>query len=236
MSDPTKGGNNLTRVVHSKISKNSKQSPWPDSHDPNRKLAVSKHNFNEVRKRGTSYTWTTTRFLYSKAIYEPDDLTEIDHFILDALLERLHQVRMQSWNSVNRPKLLHVSNCFKLWENTRTGRLRSQALEIFLKQFVPGFLMSSHSYFGWKNQYCSKRWVVRHNQATLKRARPLARIGVGYRDHGTCRNLEIDGAPSWQDVASTQQEAQRESSLDLSDPCLTTFSLFERKLVPRIRT
>merc|ERR1711879_802470 len=85
------------------------------------------------------YTWTTTRFLYSKAIYEPDDLTEIDHFILDSLLERLHQVRMQSWNSVNRPTLLHVSNCFKLWENTRTGRLRSQALEIYLKQFVPGF-------------------------------------------------------------------------------------------------
>jgi len=57
--------------------------------------------------------------------------------------------------------------------------------------------------FGWLN---SKEWKTLVNRRKFvrkdQRPRDSRRIGVGYRDHGTYRNVATNGTPSWQDVAA----------------------------------
>ena len=131
--------------------------------------------------------------------------------------------------------MLHASNCFKLLDSISSGsQSASNGLRIFLEAYAPKFLMSANAYFGRKNSFCTKKLIVRHNRRLNSTPRPQAYIGVGYRDHGTCSIESVDASPAWQKVASALVNSKSFSrEINEFDPHLTTFSLFERKQVPR---
>jgi len=199
------------------------------------KLEVSKDVTFRVRKCGLSDSWKIIRFLFSKAALEPEELTLEDVLIADSMLERMLRSREYSWNKKYRKTLLPVSDCFKLLQFTQEGLpSSSNGLSNFLNAFVPEFLMSANAYFGRKKSFLAHKLIVRHNRRLNATPRPQAYIGVGYRDHGTCSIPHFDGSPAWQAVASAVvKDSRTKPELLEYDKHLTTFSLFERKQVPR---
>lgn len=232
MSDNCKRGAIKCQDANAKTSRKQKQSPWPDSYDPTQ-LTVSKDFTFQLRRRGQSKYWEAVRFLFAKAVYEPSELTVTDVFIVDSCLEALLDCSDRDWCLKYRRRLLQISNCHLLLVNAQKGKPTHEALKLLLNTFSWGFLMSAHAYFGGKKHFRPSDWIVRRNRRLNVTPKPPRRIGVGYRDHGTCSVPEIDASPSWQEVASTKQVNSRESQLGrASRDCLFTYSLFQRKRVP----
>jgi hypothetical protein len=85
-----------------------------------------------------------------------------------------------------------------------------------------------------------KRFLTRVNRLSNRRPRPQRYIGVGYRDHGTCRQDHYDGSPSWQEVAAasnsvTKQRPERVpfiEDLDLLD-CIPELEFHARRITGR---
>jgi len=203
----------------------------PRSHN---EIEVSSVVTNSVRKRGLSSTWDSVRFLMSKAVYEPTEITIKDLFVLDHQFERLLAVRDYSWNLKYRKMLLHASNNFSLVRSILDGKLSaSNGLKTILNFSSGGFLLSAHAYFGRRKSFRISRWFVRENKRLLSKPRPQRFVGVGYRDHGTCRVPSNDASPSWQEVASSNVESPKREFPDCVRFCdQFTYSHFERKLVP----
>lgn len=225
-------GATKSQVVVASKRKESKQSPWPYNHDP-MELEVSKEIGYDVRRRGLSESWKIVRFLYSKAVYEPTEITLQESFVLDSVLERLLTSKDASWNLKYRKTLLFVSNNFGLWENTRKGsQSAARGLKLLLNTFEWGFLLSSHAYYGRKESHKIQRWIIRRNRQLKSIPPPQAYIGVGYRDHGTCSIPSYDASPAWQEVASALARDHDEFNPDQLKWYEVVYSRFERKLVP----
>jgi hypothetical protein len=66
------------------------------------------------------------------------------------------------------------------------------------------------AYFGKKVQ-APPRVLLRVRLSTNEKAKPVRRryFGVGYKDHGTMRNIAKDGSPDWKEVCSSLHEEEK---------------------------
>lgn len=143
------------------------------------------------------------KFLLSKILYEgPNSLTVQEEFVLPLLYDRLSNCKDFGWieskfNWFEQTKRFY--NYFRLFLNNRDTFPWSQ--EVANNPFFSGSLYSACAFFG-RRTILNVRMVLRKiNLRLKKRPRPPNRIGVGYRDHGTARDVALDGSPSWQEVA-----------------------------------
>jgi hypothetical protein len=63
-----------------------------------------------------------------------------------------------------------------------------------------GTIMSPRAFLGVDNMWKLTDLVKVHKLKREKNPPPPRRIGVGYRDKGSCRDESIDGTPLWQEV------------------------------------
>jgi hypothetical protein len=180
--------------------------------------------------RGTLRTQTHAwKFLLSKLVYEGgDSLSEQEEFVLWLLHDRLSTVRDRGWiekNSVWFETTKRIFNYFTLYTRSRDRMVWFNT--VILNPFFSGSLFSACAFFGRRTFFNVKDVLRRINLESRKTSRPPNRIGVGYRDHGTARDVAFDGSPSWQEVAiahpksksadPTEEEAYRTYLWKISD-------------------
>lgn len=150
------------------------------------------------------------RYLWSKIVYEPEKVT-IRHlyalFINQIWLENKASSDVEFRTKFEKTlevssmilKELNLSRGFDFSNlNNLAGKVRSR-LESFL---VP------HRNFGqWKSRFDSTVVLSFQQQlgTDLRKVPPKKYIGKGYGDKGTAKKPELDGSPSWQEVASSDR-------------------------------
>jgi hypothetical protein len=84
--------------------------------------------------------------------------------------------------------------------------------EVAQNSFFSGGCFSACAYFGRRTFFNVKNVLRRVNLNLRKKTREKNRIGVGYRDHGTARDVAFDASPTWQEVAAAHLKS------DSTDP------------------
>lgn len=166
-------------------------------------LKASKDVFWTLRGtlREQTQSW---KFLISKIVHEGmRSLDWKERFLLYLLHDRLSNVKDRGWVE-------------KYWNWFRQTVSVFNYFTLFLKQedcpkvefdrvlkdpFFSGGALSAHAYFGRKKFFNVKNVLRRVNLKLRKRPPPKRFVGVGYRDHGTARDVATDGSPTWQEVA-----------------------------------
>lgn len=66
-----------------------------------------------------------------------------------------------------------------------------------------GYCPNPHprAFYGWRGSRDWKRLLQWTASTRYQSPKPTRRIGVGYKDRGTCRNVAKDGSPGWKEVA-----------------------------------
>lgn len=103
-----------------------------------------------------------------------------------------------------------------------------------LTKFWGDALPSKRAYFGWERTFQINRYSIRLNKLLKRKPRPQRFVAVGYRDHGTCQEVHLDGSPTWQEVASQSlvgQKFNRNPAWDADYQRLQIFLRQEGKIV-----
>jgi len=157
------------------------------------------------------------KFLLSKLVYEGfESLSEKEIHCLYLLKVRLTSVRDMSWIVQNFNSFKLTKRIFGAFQNmVQSGRCRNfWNQEILKNPFFSQGLLTPCDYFGRRTFFNVKTVLRRVNLALKKKPRQPNRIGVGYRDHGTARDVAWDGSPTWQEVAVALQPTDSPSSWD----------------------
>lgn len=176
-------------------------------------------NGYELRYQNGVNRMKILRYLFAKLVWgEPLHLDEF--LVLWDLWYKLDQQRLKD------------DQFFKRWGET-LSRFNATleelvSIEIFpvildhasreeLETFLGGSVYSYRAFVGLKSEV-SSTWQLRVGNplAYPKRLPPERRIGVGYKDKGTARNLAEDGTPSWQEV--TMDRSSRTPLLEKNSP------------------
>jgi len=172
-------------------------------------LEVSKDVFWDLKGnlRLQTQFW---KFLLSKLVYDgKDSLSEQEIFALHLLHEKLSRCTDRGW----------VEKYFNWFESTKRlfqyftqyQRARDKfpwSQQVVENPFFSDGLYSACAFFG-RRTFLNVRMVLRKINLRLKKPpRPPNRIGVGYRDHGTARDVALDGSPSWQEVAAAHLKSE----------------------------
>jgi len=94
-------------------------------------------------------------------------------------------------------------------------RLKSKLLKN-----IPDFIVPQRNFAAWKSKFDSSVVISYQEQLGTPNQQlpPEQYIGKGYGDKGTAKKPELDGSPSWQDVASSErlrvQEENRRNTRD----------------------
>jgi len=150
------------------------------------------------------------KFLLSKLVYEgPNSLTEQEEFVLPLLYVRLSSVKDFGWVEKNFVWFEQTTRIFKYFSQFQRHRdTFPWSQSVVNNPFFSGSLYSACAFFG-RRTILNVRMVLRKiNLRLKKRPRPPNRIGVGYRDHGTARDVAFDGSPSWQEVAVAHPKSE----------------------------
>jgi hypothetical protein len=149
-------------------------------------------------------------FLLSKLVYEgKDSLSEREILALFLLKDKLSTVKDKGW----------VEKYFNWFEQTErifsyfTQYLKRRDIfpwcqRVIEDPFFKGSLLSACAFFGRRTHFNVKCVLRKINRSLKKNPRPQRRIGVGYRDHGTARDVALDGSPSWQEVAAAHLKSR----------------------------
>jgi hypothetical protein len=90
--------------------------------------------------------------------------------------------------------------------NFKTGTT-DRAIDQFARRILENLItlvLPKRNYLGAKKQ-CNGLFQLKDSKpigAAKKSVPPPARMGIGYRDKGSARDLAKDGSPSWQEVAT----------------------------------
>lgn len=196
----------------------------PDRLDPKIDLGVSGAKSFRVRKLRPSEALKIVRFLLAKVVREQgiSTLTPTEQVLLHASVEKLQSFQRNiQWIQRNRDLLTGIATAswiFRMYSegkevpSFRIERVRQS--DWFPNDFV---------YFGWWIAAKKESWLISINRLLAKAPRPKRFIGVGYRDHGTRREVSYDGSPLWQDVAVLGDFKKKLNPL-LHDPSGLVFS------------
>jgi len=94
-----------------------------------------------------------------------------------------------------------------------------------------GTLPSSCAYFGWTKTHKFSSYLKRINRNLRQKPPPKRWMGVGYRDHGQCRDVSWDASPSWQEVASVIEDHPAPNRWYESEPGVRLWSRSTSRLV-----
>lgn len=144
------------------------------------------------------------RYLVSKIVYTDESISLEETVALftafESLIQKMarHPVLQQKYGS----ELFIFRAIFSSLENLRTcdPRTRREQLESTYS-FYRGKLFSRRFYFSVKGQV-QKFFIARIKTRFPKKFPPKAFIGKGYGDHGTAKDVSLDGSPGWEEVAS----------------------------------
>lgn len=156
------------------------------------------------------------RFLLAKMLYEREEGLHLDEFLVLWELY-LQLLEVQSKDPSFREKYgAFFKNSFVFFRELgsqkefpirieENGNL--QYLERIASVLEP-MLPSRSAYFGLKGQKSLKSGfsLVFESELLSRKIPEGRRIGVGYRDKGSRRDLALDGSPDWREVASSLQE------------------------------
>ena len=172
-------------------------------------MEVSKDVFWELRGnlRLQTQFW---KFLLSKLVYEgKNSLSEQEIFLLYQLHVKLSNVKDKGWVERNFnwfETTKRLFNYFTLFLKRRDTFPWNQT--VVKSSWFSGGLYSACAFFG-RRTILNVRMVLRKiNLRLKKRPRPPNRIGVGYRDHGTARDVATDASPTWQEVAAAHLKSE----------------------------
>jgi len=172
------------------------------------------------------------KFLLSKLVYEGKDSLGIEEeFVLPLLYDRLSNCTDRGW--VRKyydwfEQTKRIYSFFTLYQRQRDTFRGSW--KVVKDPFFSGSLYSACAFFG-RRTFLNVRMVLRRiNLKLKKRPRPPNRIGVGYRDHGTARDVAFDGSPSWQEVAAAHLNSVSTDPTELQEYRTYLWTIQGRKI------
>jgi hypothetical protein len=168
-------------------------------------IEVSKEIFYRVRLKGLNESLKMIRYLTAKMVYEEiSSLSDKELMIFIEAWDKISNSKDLNFRRRNIIELINLNRYQSLIIKARSVRANIHiVLNRIFEQFGKSDLISKHAYFGLKKTFSLKSFVHRMNIRLKKTPRPQSRIGVGYRDQGTCRVPSTDASPSWQEVASS---------------------------------
>lgn len=197
--------------------------PW--TYDPRHSLYLTKGYTMKLRA-GTKKV-TLVRFLLAKMVYGKEgeglSLEEflVFHEIAFALLESKDPNLIGKWElSLSRiSQLIPVMAEIKEFPVVLSAESRSHLVDFFKDDPI---LPNPEAYFGLMgNRDLRNSFRIQFRSQWIPPKRVERYIGVGYKDKGTRRVPELDGSPSWQDVArefANREREQEEAELAYAAP------------------
>lgn len=155
------------------------------------------------------------RFLISKELYERKELTAEDLYLGTLFSEKLETVKDQSFLRKWKTLIDKVNEFFFTLRGPRAKTLRWLIRGTMYHPEKEKFLsvvLSPHAFFGRKKFFNVKNFVRKVNRLKNRKPSTTRFLGVGYKDHGTARDVAWDGSPSWQELA--QVLSQTDYSFD----------------------
>lgn len=157
------------------------------------------------------------RFIVTKIVYFPDEVTERDLFALysnQLYLQGKAQKEKDFQHNFGLSlellaKELKSSN---LTQGVSVKVLRGMGQRI-LKN-LPDFLVPKRNFQDWNLRMSGTYHLIfSQSQDVETKSLPLkSYIGVGYKDKGSTRDKAVDGSPPWQEIASRVARLEREIS------------------------
>ena len=150
---------------------------------------------------------TLQRFLLSKFCYFKEELELRDLCCLfenQLWLEKKCLVDEQFHQKFGK-SLEDLSICLKEF-NLKTGK-SDRAIDQFSKRLIkelPSLILPKRNYKEAKKK-CNGLFQLEASKSLgllKKTVPPPSRIGIGYRDKGSAKDVAFDGSPSWQEVAT----------------------------------
>jgi hypothetical protein len=157
------------------------------------------------------------RYLLSKFYYEVDRIKEADVVCLfenQLWLESKSLKDSQFYRKFGK-EVFYLSELLK---NQNSSELSPKSLRRLTLRFtsnVPDFLVPKRNYGQWKSRFAGSFHL---NPILSKEVRDFynpkvpdrRRVGVGYRDKGSKRDLAYDGSPDWTEVSKDQAFQEKE--------------------------
>lgn len=178
------------------------------------------------------------RFIISKILYEENEVTERDVIALYQnqifLQEKALRERDFSFKFGN--SLEELSKILKK-VNLSNG-LFKKSINLIGKEArtsLGDFIIPLRNYSNFKNRFNGTYTLIyKKSEGTLlKDLKPVAYIGVGYKDKGSARKEHLDASPHWQDVARTVSNIQRMMGEIIEKLQLTRLSFKEKRDLQR---
>lgn len=140
------------------------------------------------------------RYLISKAIQFESGITDDEHCEMFKLYDLLLEIRIKSFYRKYGYFLSEIRYFIKYVITNKKQFGQRAALSI--DRLVVDQLFDERALYG---LYHDKTFNVSHIKLIYdnltKRRYPVAYIGVGYKDKGSCKDYSFDGSPSWQEIS-----------------------------------
>jgi hypothetical protein len=147
------------------------------------------------------------RYLTSKVLFTKEVVSDEEYIVLFLAFERWSEkIAIHGIRNSKTYDLYLFRSLYQSLENLRklTPDQRSE-LRLKYYSFYRGSTFSARFYYSVKGQI-QKIYDLRVKTRFPQQFPPKAFVDKGYGDHGTAKNLAIDGSPSWQEVASVHSE------------------------------
>lgn len=196
--------------------KSSSSGPLPGVSDPSLQTIqefLKKGQFKVKIRKGTTKK-NLFRFLLAKLIYEKEEGLHLDEFLVlwELYLDLLDLTEKDEGFQEKYGFLLEENS--KFFEKLSTSsefpiRIEGEpeGIETVQKCFFP-LLPTKSAYFGLKGQKGIRSGFLIQftSELPIKKIPEGRRVGVGYRDKGSRRDLSKDGSPDWREVSRNSQE------------------------------
>jgi hypothetical protein len=165
-----------------------------------------------LRGTGSRKYFERYKFLLLKITVDPEQPTESEVQELTLLKLRLDDEADVCFIRAHKLVLRDLELIYDVLINA-PSQLSFQDKQFRVLRLIDSYSMKvkpGNAYFGKKVQ-APPRSLLRTRLSTNEKARPVRKryFGVGYKDHGTMRNIAKDGSPDWKEVCSCIPEVDR---------------------------
>jgi len=187
--------------------------------NPKSQLKVSKDFSFSLNVKGINAVLQSTKFLATKWIRTGDGISNDEVAVLHLLVQYLSENRSDELNLQKaRMDTLSTKQLVKLiltFPNKKLPDWAKAQVRILVKN--ENTIMSPRGFLGVEKMFKLTDLVKVQRLKREKNPPPPRRIGVGYRDKGSCRDESIDGTPLWQEVGQHKSSLEDEN---LRERCL----------------
>jgi hypothetical protein len=179
----------------------------PNSSDPRNLKGRIQKGFKMKIRKGTK-RMTLFRYLLSKLLYDSGGLHLDEYLCLFELYLQFFESKDPVFISKYGQDLVNITGFIQNLGEQRDFPIHwtreSTSEEIEYAQSFGTLSLTHDGYFGMRGNRDIKSCfrISLEDSLSPQRFPPQRFIGVGYRDKGSRRELQIDGSPSWQEVGS----------------------------------